>query len=165
MSVRDARKPTTHQLSEAQRDEDDQKKRERLDRKELKRLNAFTDQMTQDSSAAIISIPASEWEQAQSQDVVENAEKLATELALTNNKRPNLTIKFPEVNAENIGGFLFLIEAATAFAGGLLNIEAFNQPGVEEGKIATYALMGRQGYEQKHKEIKSLLKKKSIFSV
>jgi len=94
-----------------------------------------------------------------------NAEKQATELALTNNKRPNLTIKFSEVNPENIGAFFFLMEAATAFAGGLLHIDAFNQPGVEEGKVATYALMGRQGYEQKHKEIESLLKKKSIFSI
>jgi len=94
-----------------------------------------------------------------------NAEKQATELALTNNKRPNLTLRFSEVNPENIGAFFFLLEAATAFAGGLLDINAFNQPGVEEGKIATYALMGRQGYEQKHKEIRALLDKKKFFTV
>jgi glucose-6-phosphate isomerase len=93
------------------------------------------------------------------------AEKQATELALTNNKRPNLTIKFSEVNPENIGAFFFLLEAATAFAGGLLNINAFNQPGVEEGKVATYALMGRQGYQQKKKEIEALMKKKKIYSI
>lgn len=94
-----------------------------------------------------------------------NAEKQATELALTNNQRPNLTLKFGSVIPENIGAFFFLLEAATAFAGGLLNIDAFNQPGVEEGKIATYALMGRQGYEQKQKEIKALLEKKKVFTI
>ena len=36
----------------------------------------------------------------------------------------------------------------TAFAGELLNIDAFDQPGVEAGKRATYALMGKAGYDQ-----------------
>ncbi len=92
-----------------------------------------------------------------------NAEKSATELALTNNERPNLTIKFSDVSEENVGAYLFLLEAATAFAGGLLNINAFNQPGVEEGKIATYALMERKGYEQKKQQIETLLAKKKTF--
>lgn len=92
-----------------------------------------------------------------------NTEKAATELALSNNQRPNLTIKMGAVSEENIGAFFFLLEAATAFAGALLNIDAFNQPGVEEGKIATYALMDRKGYEQKKKEIEEMFKKKMLF--
>jgi hypothetical protein len=44
-----------------------------------------------------------------------------------------------------VGELLFLLEVATAFAGGLYGINAFDQPGVEEGKIAAYALMGREG--------------------
>ena len=94
-----------------------------------------------------------------------NAEKQATELALSNNQRPNLTLKFSEVSEENIGAYLFLLEAATAFAGGLLDIDAFNQPGVEEGKIATYALMERKGYEQKKKEIEAMFAKKKTFVI
>ncbi len=89
-----------------------------------------------------------------------NTEKQATELALTRNERPNITIKMSEVNAENIGALLFLFEAATAFAGEILNINAFDQPGVEEGKIATYGLMGRKGYEKKGQEIENALKEK-----
>ncbi|MCD6375738.1 MAG: glucose-6-phosphate isomerase [Caldisericaceae bacterium] len=94
-----------------------------------------------------------------------NYEKQATELALTNNQRPNLTIKFSEVSPENIGAFFFLLEAATAFAGELLEINAFDQPGVEQGKIATYALMGRKGYEKKRKEILEQLEAKQKFIV
>ncbi|MBD3226042.1 MAG: glucose-6-phosphate isomerase [Caldithrix sp.] len=94
-----------------------------------------------------------------------NAEKKATELALTNNERPNLTIKFPQIDEKSIGAFFFLLESATAFTGGLLNINAFNQPGVEEGKIATYALMGRGGYEQKKLAIEKQLKKKKTFEI
>lgn len=78
MSAKDATKPMTHPLSESKQDEADQKQRERLDRKELKRLKLFTQQMSQDSAAAIVAIPPDDWEQAQAQDVVENAEKLAT---------------------------------------------------------------------------------------
>ena len=37
--------------------------------------------------------------------------------------------------------------------GELLNINAFDQPGVEEGKNGTYALMGRKGYETRKHEI------------
>lgn len=89
-----------------------------------------------------------------------SAEKKATELALTNNERPNITIKMDKVNAENIGALLFLLQAATAFAGELLNINAFDQPGVEEGKIATYGLMGRTGYEKQGREIEQALQEK-----
>ena len=94
-----------------------------------------------------------------------NSEKQATEIALTNNQRPNITIKFPKVNANTIGQFFMLLETATAFTGGLLNINTFNQPGVEEGKIATYALMGRKGYDKKKKEILQQLEKKKSFVV
>ncbi len=94
-----------------------------------------------------------------------NSEKQATEIALTNNKRPNLTIKISEVSEENIGALIFFFQAATAFAGELLNINAFDQPGVEEGKIATYALMGRNGYAKKKKEIEEASARKKLFVV
>ena len=75
-----------------------------------------------------------------------NAEREATEYALTTAKRPNFTIMVPEVNAFTVGQLLYLFEMETAFAGAMLNIDTFNQPGVEGGKNATYALFGRKGY-------------------
>ena len=44
----------------------------------------------------------------------------------------------------------------TAYAGAMLNINTFNQPGVEEGKKATFALLGKAGYAEKKKELDSL---------
>ena len=44
-------------------------------------------------------------------------------------------------------------EEATAFAGELLGIDAFDQPGVEEGKKATYALLGKPGFDEKRAEL------------
>ncbi|MCC6659347.1 MAG: glucose-6-phosphate isomerase [Phycisphaerales bacterium] len=79
-----------------------------------------------------------------------NAEKRATEFAFVESQRPNLTIRFPRVDAHHVGQFIYLWEMVTAYAGLMLNIDAYNQPAVETGKIATFGLMGRAGYE-KHK--------------
>jgi glucose-6-phosphate isomerase len=75
-----------------------------------------------------------------------NAEKRATEFALVASQRPCLTIRFPRINAETVGQFIMLWEAATSIAGGLLNINAYDQPAVQLGKDYTYALMGKPGY-------------------
>jgi glucose-6-phosphate isomerase len=79
-----------------------------------------------------------------------NAEKRATEYAFIESQRPNLTIKWPRIDAHHVGQFIYLWEMVTAYAGLMLNIDAYNQPAVETGKIATFGLMGRTGYE-KHK--------------
>lgn len=94
-----------------------------------------------------------------------NSEKKATEIALTDNQRPNLTIKISEVSEENIGALIFFFQAATAYAGELLDINAFDQPGVEAGKIATYALMDREGYSKRKNEIEALQNKKQEYIV
>ena len=64
----------------------------------------------------------------------------------------------PEVNAETVGELLMYYMYVTAFAGAYLNIDTFNQPGVEEGKKATFAMIGRSGYEQKLEELNSAVK-------
>ena len=87
------------------------------------------------------------------------AEREATEYALTTANRLNYTIMLPEVNAFTIGELLYLFEMETAFAGAMLNIDTFNQPGVEGGKNATYALFGKKGYEQTRKEMEDAPKK------
>jgi glucose-6-phosphate isomerase len=75
------------------------------------------------------------------------AEKRATEYAMIESQRPNFTIGFPRVDAYHVGQFIQLWQVATAYAGVLLNIDAYDQPAVELGKQATFGLMGRQGYE------------------
>lgn len=46
-----------------------------------------------------------------------------------------------------------MFEVSTAFTGELLGIDAFDQPGVEEGKKATYALLGKPGFDEKRAEL------------
>jgi glucose-6-phosphate isomerase len=79
-----------------------------------------------------------------------NAEKRATEYAFVESQRPNFTIKWPRIDAFHVGQFVYLWEVVTSYAGLMLNIDAYNQPAVETGKVATFGLMGRAGYE-KHK--------------
>ena len=92
-----------------------------------------------------------------------NTERLATEYALTQANRLNYTIMLPEVNAFTIGELLYLFELETAYAGAMLNINTFNQPGVEGGKNATYALFGRKGYEKTKEEMDNAPKKKEEY--
>jgi len=86
------------------------------------------------------------------------AEKKATEFALLKAKRPNYTVIFPEVTPYTVGEFLYFLEAKIAFMGEYLDINAFDQPGVEEGKKATYALLGREGFAEKREEVLKIQK-------
>lgn len=82
------------------------------------------------------------------------AEEFATRCSLTKAKRPNIVISFPTVNEISVGEFIYMMELATAYAGELFDINAFNQPGVELAKNYTYALLGRTGFEKYLKELK-----------
>jgi glucose-6-phosphate isomerase len=74
-----------------------------------------------------------------------NAEKTATEYAMAFSKRPSVTIQFDRIDEQSVGEFIFLYEYATSLMGELLNIDAYDQPAVELGKQATFALMGKEG--------------------
>ena len=82
-----------------------------------------------------------------------NSEKTATEYALLQDKRPCLTVFFDRVNAYTIGQFIYLYEVTTSFAGALFGINTYDQPAVELGKEATFALMGKKGFEQHARKI------------
>ena len=83
-----------------------------------------------------------------------NAEKLATEYALLHDKRPCMTVLFNRIDASTIGQFIYLFEVTTSIAGLLFGIDAYDQPAVELGKEATFALMGRSGFEELAEKIK-----------
>lgn len=84
-----------------------------------------------------------------------HAERRATALALASAGRPSMTVHFPNESIEHLGALLFLLEAQTAIAGGLYGINAFDQPGVEAGKILTNALMGRAGSEKDRENLET----------
>lgn len=77
-----------------------------------------------------------------------NAEADSTRIALADYSRPTMTISLERIDEYNIAQLLYMLEVQTAIAGELYNINTFDQPGVEQAKNYTYALMGRAGYEE-----------------
>jgi glucose-6-phosphate isomerase len=75
------------------------------------------------------------------------AELAATRCALRDKQRPNLTLRIPEISAATLGELFMFFEYAVTYSGYLYGVNTFDQPGVELGKVYTYGLMGREGYE------------------
>lgn len=94
-----------------------------------------------------------------------HAELAGTRLSLTEAGTPNLTISLDEINAYNLGSLFFLCEMVVTFLGHLYEVNPFDQPGVELGKIYTKAIMGKKGLEKEKKRIdESLLAKKAMIT-
>lgn len=84
-----------------------------------------------------------------------NAEADSTRVALSDYSRPTMTISLEKVDEYNVAQLLYMLEVQTAIAGELYNINTFNQPGVEQAKNYTYALMGRAGFEDSARNLQS----------
>lgn len=93
------------------------------------------------------------------------AEQMATETALTGAGRPSMRINMNVTDAYSVGQFFLLWEWATAFTAGLLKVNAFDQPGVDASKRYSLALLGRKGYEDMAKEVKTYFPTKKRFKL
>src|SRR5438094_238729 len=67
-----------------------------------------------------------------------------TRSALYESERESITMSIPEANAFNIGVLIALYERAVGFYGSLINVNAYDQPGVEAGKKAATRLLQLQ---------------------
>ncbi len=76
-----------------------------------------------------------------------SAERRATAEALRREGRPNATFLLPRVDARALGALFMVLQIATVYAGALYGVDPLDQPGVELGKVLTYGLMGREGFE------------------
>ena len=93
------------------------------------------------------------------------AERKATEYAITKAGKQNYTIMLPMLNEYTLGQLMYLFMLQTSYAGAMLNINTFDQPGVEEGKNATYALLGRPGYDEKRAELANAPQKQAKYTI
>ena len=89
-----------------------------------------------------ITIPANlpkefEFLQGVSFEKLIQAEFEATRTTYTEKNKPNCTIEMKEINAFEMGKIFILLELATAFLGEMLQINTFDQPGVERSKVLT----------------------------
>ena len=62
-------------------------------------------------------------------------------------------VKIPAQNEFYLGELFYFYEFACGVSGYILGVNPFNQPGVESYKSNMFALLGKPGYEEKHKEL------------
>ncbi len=62
---------------------------------------------------------------------------------------PNIVINLERLDEETIGHLIYFFELACAMSGKILDVNPFNQPGVEEYKKNMFRLLGKPGYENK----------------
>ena len=91
-------------------------------------------------------------------DEVNKMAELGTQLAHVDGGVPNIRIVMPELNEYYLGQLIYFFERACGVSGLLLEVNPFNQPGVEAYKKNMVALLGKPGYEAETEAIKSRLK-------
>lgn len=80
-------------------------------------------------------------------EVNQTAEK-ATILAHVDGGVPNIRVAVPALNANVLGQLVYFFEMGCALSGYMLEVNPFNQPGVEAYKKNMFALLGKPGYEE-----------------
>ena len=89
----------------------------------------------------------------------------STAYALTTLDRPNYTVALDRVDERTMGELIFYMEMMTAYMGEMLDVDAYNQPGVELSKIYTKACLGMKGYSDYAKNINAFKKNKAKFTL
>jgi len=82
-----------------------------------------------------------------------------TRSALSNENRQSITITLDKLNCQTLGALIALFERAVSFYAELVNINAYDQPGVEAGKIAAADII------QYQKQVNELLNKGKELSI
>ena len=70
---------------------------------------------------------------------------------------PNLRITIPTLSEKYLGQLIYFFEVACGISGYILDVNPFNQPGVEDYKRNMFALLEKPGYEKETEAIKSRL--------
>lgn len=90
-------------------------------------------------------------------DEVNKMAELGTQLAHVDGGVPNVKITIPAVTPYYIGQLFYFFEKACGISGYMLDVNPFNQPGVEAYKKNMFALLNKSGYEKESEAIKSRL--------
>lgn len=83
--------------------------------------------------------------------------ELGVQLAHIDGGVPNIRIEIPCIDAYSIGALLYFFEKACGISGYVLDVNPFDQPGVEDYKKNMFALLDKPGHEEASKAIKARL--------
>ncbi len=81
-------------------------------------------------------------------DYVNKTAMLATLVAHNDGGVPNIVLEIPDKTAYSFGYLVYFFELACAVSGYILDVNPFDQPGVEAYKKNMFALLGKPGYEE-----------------
>lgn len=90
-------------------------------------------------------------------DEINHGAMVATKVAHFDGGVPCIDLKVPELNEHTIGALFAFFETSCAVSCLMLEVNPFDQPGVEAYKKNLFALMGRPGYEDLAKELNDRL--------
>ncbi|WP_353121695.1 glucose-6-phosphate isomerase [Dysgonomonas capnocytophagoides] len=90
-------------------------------------------------------------------DYVNKMAELGTQLAHVDGGVPNLKIEVPELTEYYLGQLIYFFEKACGISGYILEVNPFDQPGVEAYKKNMFALLNKPGFEKAHEEIQKRL--------
>ncbi len=80
--------------------------------------------------------------------------EIATTIAHVDGGVPVIRIVLPKIDEYNLGALIYFFEFACALSGYILDVNPFDQPGVEDYKKNMFALLGKPGFENETEEIK-----------
>ena len=85
---------------------------------------------------------------------VNHTAETATILAHVDGGVPNIIIQIPEISARTIGELIYFFEMGCALSGYMLEVNPFDQPGVEAYKKNMFALLGKRGFEERAEDLR-----------
>jgi glucose-6-phosphate isomerase len=83
--------------------------------------------------------------------------ELGTRIAHTEGGVPNILIEIDHISEFTIGQIFYFFEKACGIGGYLLNVNPFDQPGVEAYKNNMFALLNKPGFEKQSEIIRKKL--------
>ena len=95
----------------------------------------------------------------ESMDYIRDRAMEGTLLAHTEGGVPNVIVEADGKTPEALGQLIYFFEYACGLSGYLLDVNPFDQPGVEAYKKNMFALLGKPGYEDRKAELEAKLKK------
>ena len=93
----------------------------------------------------------------ESMDFIRDRAMEGTLLAHTEGGVPNVIVEAGGKTARDLGQLIYFFEYACGLSGYLLEVNPFDQPGVEAYKKNMFALLGKPGYEDRKAELEAKL--------
>ncbi len=90
-------------------------------------------------------------------DEVNKMAELGTRIAHVDGGVPNMLVHLPALKEEYLGQIIYFFEKACGISGYILDVNPFNQPGVEAYKRNMFALLAKPGYEKETAAIRARL--------